>query len=75
VKVHACPTLARHLPDCAAQLALTLPSGTSVREAIALAGVPEDEVWLIAVNGARALPERPLADGDEVLLFAPIGGG
>ena len=75
VKLHACPTLARHLPDRVAERTLTLPSGTSIRELIALAGVPEDEVWLVAVNGARASPERPLAEGDEVLVFAPVGGG
>ncbi len=75
VKLHACSTLARHLPDRAGELALTLPSGASVREALTRAGMPEDEVWLVAVNGARALPERPLADGDEILIFAPIGGG
>ena len=75
VKLHACPTLARHLPGRAPERVLTLPPGASVREAIALAGVPEEEVWLTAVNGARASLERPLAEGDEVLVFAPVGGG
>ena len=75
VKLHACPTLARHLPDRVGKRALTLPSGASVREAIVLAGVPEDEVWLVAVNGARASLEHRLTEGDEVLIFAPVGGG
>jgi HAD superfamily hydrolase (TIGR01509 family) len=75
VRLHACPTLARHLPGRATEQTLTLPAGASLREAIALAGIPEDEVWLAAINGARASLERALAEGDEVLVFAPIGGG
>jgi len=57
------------------RLALEVPAGTTVRDALSLAGVPEAEVWLVAVNGLRVEMDHPLAEGDEVMVFAPVGGG
>jgi Molybdopterin converting factor, small subunit len=38
-------------------------------------GIPEHEVWFVAVNGVRAPQEQALSAGDKVDIFAPVGGG
>lgn len=74
VDFRACPGLARHLGG-AGRVTLVLAPGATVRAALTRAGVPEDEVWLVAVNGVKAAWDRALAEGDEVMAFAPVGGG
>lgn len=42
-------------------------------------GIPESEVWMVALNGARVdtedMMQKPLKDGDQVMIFAPVMGG
>ena len=52
-----------------------VPEGATVRDLIALLELPEDEVKIIFVNALNREPEHVLADGDELGLFPPIGGG
>jgi sulfur-carrier protein len=56
-------------------VALELPAGSTVREAIIAAGVPEHEAAIIMRNGRRGTLEEILADGDDIQLFPAIGGG
>ncbi|MDQ7794962.1 MAG: MoaD/ThiS family protein [bacterium] len=74
IKFGACAILSAHLGGRRGT-SLTLEPAATVREAVARAGVPEDEVWLVAVNGLKASWERRLEEGDEVKVFAPVGGG
>lgn len=49
--------------------------GTTLKALAEKFGVPWTEVGVASVNRTLADPERLLADGDEVDLYAPIGGG
>lgn len=75
IQVRAQGHLRQYRPDGRERFLLTLPEGATVRVLIDASGVPWDEVGLVAVNGAMAPDERVLADGDEVLLLAPMEGG
>ncbi len=50
-------------------------AGLTVRGLVEKLGVPWNEVGVTSVNRVLAAPERVLAVGDEVDLYAPIGGG
>ncbi len=52
-----------------------VPEGATVRDLVALLELPEDEVKIIFVNALNREPGHVLADGDELGLFPPIGGG
>lgn len=54
---------------------LELKAGPSVGDLFKLLGKPENEVWMVNVNGLLANQEYILKDGDEVALFEPVGGG
>lgn len=38
-------------------------------------GIPRQEVAILLVNGLHSKPETPVAEGDVVALFPPVGGG
>jgi sulfur-carrier protein len=52
-----------------------LPDGATVGQLIRLLGLPEGEVKMIFVNGIVRDREHVLADGDELGIFPPVGGG
>jgi molybdopterin converting factor small subunit len=54
---------------------LQLPVAISLREALSLIGVPENEVAIVMLNAARGNLEAILSDGDDIQLFPAIGGG
>ena len=55
---------------------ITVPSGISVREALALIKIPSELVALVVVNGVHTTDKGTiLNDGDVVKLMAVIGGG
>jgi len=54
---------------------MELPEGTLVIDLLARLQIPREEIAFVAVNGSRAPWSQPLADGDEVKLFQPVGGG
>ena len=55
---------------------IVVPSGISVREALALIKVPSELVALVVVNGVHTTDKGTiLNDGDVVKLMAVIGGG
>jgi len=61
------------------ELEVELPAGATVGDCVAEirrgtgAGVPPAP--LVAVNRRYALPDRVLAEGDEVALIPPVAGG
>ncbi len=54
---------------------MELPEGTLVIDLLARLQIPREEIAFVAVNGSRVPWSQPLADGDEVKLFQPVGGG
>lgn len=37
--------------------------------------IPEEEVKILLINGFHSKPEAPVAPGDVLALFPPVGGG
>ena len=58
------------------QTEIAVPSGISVREALAFMKVPSEVVALVVINGVHTTDKGTiLNDGDVVKLMAVIGGG
>lgn len=55
--------------------AVTLAEGATIADLIQQLGLPKDEVKIIFVNALFREPGHVLADGDEVGMFPPVGGG
>jgi len=49
--------------------------GATVADIIRQLGIPPREAKLIFVNGVKRNPETPLASGDRLGIFPPVGGG
>ena len=52
-----------------------LPAGATVGQLIQQMDLPADQVKLVFVNGLARDQRCVLADGDEVGIFPPVGGG
>ena len=70
-------SLARYLPQPNREkhARLSLPAGATAGDILRQLEVPEKKVKLIFVNGVRKDISAPLADGDRVGFFPPVGGG
>ena len=77
VEVRLFATLAPYLPkDCEAGSAfLDLAEGSTVGEAAAALGLPQDLPRIVLVNGEDAEEARRLRAGDVMTLFPPLAGG
>lgn len=62
-------------PGGAEELVIDVPPGTTVVEAVRLAGLPFGEVAFAASDGVQRPLEDTLRPGDTVLLIPPISGG
>lgn len=54
---------------------LEIPEKGLVSDAIEAAGLGPGEATVLFLNARHALPSAPLADGDILSLFPPVGGG
>lgn len=52
-----------------------LSTGATVEDALKAAGIALEDVWITSVGGQQVKLDHPLNDGDEVLVFSPVGGG
>jgi len=77
VRVKLFATLRRFRPGLGIGEAfpVELQDSAAVRQLIAQLGLPDEEVKMIFVNGVARDRDYPLADGDEVGIFPPVGGG
>ena len=66
-------TLRAHMPPNAAAYPIT--PGDTVADLVKGLELPADMVKLIFVNSRRAALDTPLANGDQVGIFPPVGGG
>jgi len=77
VHVKLFATLRRFYPELGVGQALPveLPEGATVGDLVRRLRLPSDHVKVIFVNGIVRDEVHPLADGDEVGIFPPVGGG
>lgn len=52
-----------------------LPEGATVGDLVQQLGLPAEEVKIVFVNGLFRNLDHVLADGDELGIFPPVGGG
>lgn len=57
------------------QRTLPLAPGLTVGQALGQLALPPDLPTLVTCNGARAEPQRPLADGDRLMIAPFYSGG
>ena len=68
-----------HLIDLCPVDEVELPEGASVADAVAALGIPPEQVGLVSVDGQAVSKARrdttTLADGNEMVVMAPLTGG
>ena len=68
-----------HLIDLCSVDEAELPEGASVADAVAALGIPPEQVGLVSVDGQAVSKARrdttALADGNEMVVMAPLTGG
>ena len=68
-----------HLIDLCSVDEVELPEGASVSDAVAALGIPPEQVGLVSVDGQAVSKARrdstSLADGNEMVVMAPLTGG
>jgi sulfur carrier protein ThiS len=57
------------------RVALELPEGGTVRDALARLGVPEDVPRILVLDGARTAENTVLRAGQSLGVFPPLAGG
>ena len=79
ITVHAklFATLRRHYPHLGIgePMPVDLPAGATVDDLIERLGLPADQVKIVFVNNVIQGHDHPLAEGDQVGVFPPVGGG
>jgi molybdopterin converting factor small subunit len=73
IKLELLATLKRFEPEFPDRFSVR--PGITVKELIEILGIPEYEVNLVFVNGAKGNLDTTLAGDDRVGLFPPLGGG
>jgi molybdopterin converting factor small subunit len=77
VHVKLSATLRDHVPGYvpAEGLRVDVRPGETVAGLARGLGLPADQLKIIMVNGMHANLDAPVADGDRVAYFPPVGGG
>lgn len=55
--------------------AFPIQAGETVLDVMNRLSIPPEEIKIVFVNGLAAELDKPLADGDRVGVFPPVGGG
>jgi molybdopterin synthase sulfur carrier subunit len=56
-------------------MTVELPENTTTGQLLAHLQIPDEQVKIVFVNNVIRDRNHPLADGDEVGIFPPVGGG
>jgi molybdopterin synthase sulfur carrier subunit len=77
IQVKLFATLRHYRPglEIGESFAVELPQGATIADLIRELGLPDEEVKIIFVNALFRERDYVLADGDQVGIFPPIGGG
>ncbi len=52
-----------------------LEPGQTIAEILAAIGIPDEEVWMVAIGGTKVSATTQPRDSDELMVFSPVGGG
>jgi molybdopterin converting factor small subunit len=66
-------TLGKFMPDSADYY--PVEPGTSIRDLVALLGIPEEKAKLIFINGIKGELDYTFKGGERIGIFPPVGGG
>ena len=75
VRVKCFAGLRRYAPAGQSDFKVELAADALVGQLLDQMGVPADDRTFVAVNGVRAGRDKPLSDGDLVVLFTLMEGG
>ncbi|MBN1180294.1 MAG: MoaD/ThiS family protein [Anaerolineae bacterium] len=77
VRVKLFATLRRHYPHLGIGEAMpvTVEEGATIDSLVVQLGLPPRQVKVVFVNGIVREGSYPLAEGDELGIFPPVGGG
>lgn len=77
VQVKLFATLRKYRPEqgIGEAFQVDLPDGATAHDLVQELGLPDAEVKLVFVNGRAREGYHILADGDEIGIFPPVGGG
>ena len=67
--------LKRYSPDKTESAQIEIEGGTTIRGLLTQLGVPDQSVWMSAINGQVVDDSSELHDGDVLEVFEPVGGG
>ncbi len=67
--------LKKYLPEKRETADLQAPDGTTIAALLTHLAVPDDKVWMSAVNDTVMDGSTVLQDGDILEVFEPVGGG
>lgn len=56
-------------------IGVELPDGATAADLALKLGIAPKDIAILLVGGRDAQPDKPLADGDVVSIFPPVGGG
>ena len=73
IQIKLFATLLDKLPDDADHFPVA--EGTTVAALTEMLAIDRKDAKLIFINGRKGMLNTPLADGDRVGLFPPVGGG
>jgi len=73
IQIKLFATLLEKLPENADNFPVA--QGTTVADLVALLAIDPKDAKLIFINGRKGMLDSPLAEGDRVGLFPPVGGG
>ena len=67
--------LKKYLPEKRETADLQVSDGTTITALLAHLAVPDDKVWMSAINDTVVEGSTVLQDGDILEVFEPVGGG
>ena len=75
IDVRLFATLPMHSSSGRKEFQVEPEAGLTVRDVVRREGLREAEIHIIMLNGVHGTLDSPLADGDRLGLFPPVGGG
>ncbi|MFC1670467.1 MoaD/ThiS family protein [Spirochaetota bacterium] len=75
VKIHLVAFLKKYAPGDDNDFMQEIPHGAIVSDVIETLGIPVTIPRIAIVNGIPTAEDKPVNDGDEIILMMPVEGG